>query len=174
MNITFTLSDDPKKSFETYSAALQKKLGGGDPYQVSRELHESNTEVVINLMYDVLPIERKLIPQRLKDIIEMAAQKSTGYLDVGIHGFNSIFHTKNEKSYSECEFAVMKIFRNADNLEITPFYIHVHGEEIEERTLWIKKIWRKATIDYKQIKFMLTKYDLKAIIKAVKETNWGP
>ncbi len=173
MNITFALSDDAKQSYQTYCAALQKKLGGGDPYQVSRELHESKTEAVIDLMYAVLPIVKELIPQRLKEIIEMAAQKSTGYLDTGVHDFTSLFHTKNEKSYSECEFAVMKVFRNADNLEITPFYMHVHGEEIEERTLWINKIWRKATIDYMQIKFMLTKYDIKAIIKAVKDTNWS-
>jgi len=173
MNITFKLSDNPKKSFEDYSAALQKKLGGGDPYQVVRELSETKTEVVLDELYKAMHMPKDLIPEKLKEIIVMAAQKATGSLDTGVHGLSSLFYSKKEQFFSQAEFAVLKIFRNGDFLEIIPCYMYVKGEKTEERVVFINKSWGHATIEYRQMRFMLTKYDLSAIIRAIKNTNWG-
>jgi hypothetical protein len=169
MNITFKMSDDPKQAYQSYCSALQKKLGGGDPYQVSQEWKELKTESIIDFMFHALPMEQGNITENLKQIITLAAQKATGYVDNKIHEYDSLFHCDS----IGCKFAALKVFENGQNLEITPFYITVKGEKIEESNLWNKKVWSKANFDYMQIKFVLTKYSIKAIIKAIQDTHWS-
>ncbi len=167
MNITFKMNDDPKQAYQVYCSALQKKLGGGDPYQVSREWQELQTDMIIDSMFHAM--EQGNITENLKEIITLAVQKATGYVDNKVHEFDSLFHCDS----LGCKFAAMKVFENGENLEITPFYITVKGEKIEESNLWSKKVWSKANFDYMQMKFVLTKYSIKAIIKAIKDTHWS-
>jgi hypothetical protein len=116
-----------------------------------------------------LPMEQGNVTEDLKEIITLAAQKATVYVDNKIHEYDSLFHCDS----LGCKFSALKVFENAENLQITPFYITVKSEKIEESNLWNKKVWSKANFDYMQIKFILTKYSIKAIIKAIHDTHWS-
>ncbi len=174
MNITFRLFSDAKQSYQFYCSALQKEMGSGESYSNSRELNSDDINQIIQGMYNLLPMKSELIPQKLKDIMRFAAAKASGYVDTGVHDFVSVFHSSNSKSTSESSFSVLKIFKNAENLEIIPAYMYVSGEKHEERILWINKSWSKAHITYSQEKFVITKSHIQEIIKSMKNLNWGP
>jgi hypothetical protein len=173
MNITFRLFNDAKLSYQSYCTALQKEMGKGVSYSISRDLNTDNINVILQGMYNSLPMNPQLIPQKLKDIMGFAAGKASGHVDTKVHNFASLFHASNSKSFSESSFSVLKIFKNAENLEIIPAYMFVSGEKHKKRVLWIKKSWSKAHITYSQEKFVITKKHIQEIIKVIKNPNWS-
>jgi hypothetical protein len=173
MNITFRQFNDAKQSYQFYCSAIEKEMGKGEPYSNSRELDSDDINAIIQGMYSILPMNSALIPQKLKDIIRYAAGKASGYVDTGVHDVASVFHASNSKSFSESSFSILKIFKNAENLEIIPSYMYVSGEKHEERILWINKSWSKAHITYSQEKFVITKAHIEEIIKIIKNPNWN-
>jgi len=176
MDITFKKSDDSKKTYEEYASALQKKMGGGDPHQVSVELKGTHTKEVLKEMTKALNMKSELIPQKLKDMIEMSVKRATGYDETEDNSFDSLLHVSKSDSSSQTEFAILEINKSEDSVQITSRYMSVKGEKVvdpttEEKAKWTDKKWGKANIDSMEMSFMLTKYAIAAISKIIKSNQ---
>ncbi len=71
--------------------------------------------------------------------------------------------------YIASEFVVLKEFRARNNLEIIPCYMSVRGKKKEQRVIFVNWSESESYMEYKQQKFVMSKFQIKQIIEILKK-----
>jgi hypothetical protein len=159
-------------SYVEDSNKLQKVLGGADPRYVYREYSNFHSvDQLYNMILRDIPMETKYVPQSFKNTIHDAANGAFGYLHTTAEDIGTLFSREAYKEFPATDYAIIKIFKQGNSLYIIPSYIYVRGSKKEKRTLWMNEVWRNAKLDYRQTKFMLTKFDIQAIVKKIENSS---
>jgi hypothetical protein len=156
-----------EECFTRYCKALEEKLGPGEPYIASIEMKESKKDSIIKQMKDLLPYKVK----KFDELIEFAAEKAVASLKGGSGSQKSVLLRFKEESIEMSAFVVLKVFRSGENLELTPCYMSVKGGKTEARVLLFQVAESESSMTYKQQKFILSKYEIQAIINGLKEES---
>jgi hypothetical protein len=144
-----------EESFKYYCTALENRLKSSEPYYASTEINEMKKDVIIKNLKQLLPQEEKF-----DGIIEKAAT----IFEPGINAKKKIKKDKNVIS-SDSEFAMLRILKSNENLELIPCYMVVKEVKEETKGIFFNSSISKFFMDYKQQKFILSKFDVKGIIK---------
>jgi hypothetical protein len=156
---------DAEDSYKKYCDALEKKLGSYEPYHAHLTIKILEKNTIIKEMKDLLPQKIK----RFDSLIEKAADKAVANLELGVKNFGQVFYRENENEYIASEFVVLKVFRASDNLEIIPCYMSVRGKKKEQRVLFVNWSESESYMEYKQQKFVMSKFEIKEIIEILKK-----
>jgi hypothetical protein len=164
--------NDAEDLYDNYCAGFNKKLNASEPYHISVEMKELKREIIVNDM-------KELLPQRVEKfdkLIEKTADRAVAVLDFSTNKPGLVICRKSKQEFVASEFSVLKIFKSGENLEIIPCYMSVRGKKAGKKVLFLAS-WEEteAIMTYKQTKFILTKFDITAIIKKLSkdaEERW--
>ena len=178
--------DDKKnETYENYCDSLKKKLGLGEPYELTfkRELNkEINAQAIIERSKNLLPYEEDSLVFTIEQVADMAAETYNNMI-------NGSIESSTDQDVSLSGFSVIKVFQTAEVLKIIPCQIEVRGmiktkqkkiiRQKKNTWLFFFTYYTIATefedylsiewyMKYKQMTFIMTKYDIEEIIKTNK------
>lgn len=158
----------PEDAFLKYCATLNRQLGGYDPYERCKEISTTAEKSVSSEIRDLIPSEQ--YTAKFDNLITSAVKsaKKVNALQHIVHAGHLIFRWDTKEESSSC-FTVVKIFRSGANLEIIPTYMSITSRKDVAGLLVFRSTKEVTTINFKQRKYYLTKFDIEAIIPKLKK-----
>ena len=144
---------DPEDSYKKYCEALRKNLHGSEPYGRTIKIGMIQKDNIINQMRGLLPDNR---PIQFEPLIAEVSTNVVAHYQ----------HRKHKPLLRESKvtsFVVLKVSKYGENLEITPCYMVVSQKWSNRESLY--------SMEYKQEKFILSKFDIENICPECTETD---
>ena len=153
-------------TYRKYCVTLGGKLGGYDPYERFKEISTTSHQQFYTAIKDIIPQEKNTA--EYDKIVSTAAGllEEVGRLPEWEHAEHSTFRWDNKEKSSS--FFTVQISRSGENLEIIPTYLSISSRKHVASVFTRRSEKNRTTINYKQRKYYLTKFDIQAITEKIK------
>jgi hypothetical protein len=150
------------KVYHEYCNKMTKKLGGGEIYMREQSFCDKN-----QFINNVDSIAGIIVGQKIVDVL------SSALAQVGhIKESNGVLWNFDKGTFNVQEFCIMKVFRGARCLTLTPTLIKVSGVKEVNKVLFWGSTNHSGTVSLRQMTFTLTSDDLHKLANSPSTRTW--
>ena len=162
MGVEIDSNGTAEEFYHEYCDKMTEKLGGGEPYVRQQRFCDKN-----QFIKNVDSIAGIIVGKKIVDVL------SSALTQVGhIKESNGFLWNFQEGKFDDQEFCMMKVFRGATCLTITPTLIKVSGVKEANKVLFWGSTNHSGTVSLRQMTFTLTNDDLHQIANKPSTRTW--
>jgi len=163
-------SNDSAENYRFWCTALERKLGGGDPYDRVKTISTTSTSKVLQELKNLLPNKNLNISQD-NGIVEVVTDSSNTVDDLKQLEHPGHLNLREDKKADVTDLSVIKVFRNGEDLAFVPCYLSIRSKKKVVGSRFRQTKAEETVIRYNQRKYVLSTFDIGKIVEKIKKNN---